>query len=364
MQAWQPAAVNRGELPAAPLGCRVAFAPIGGPPELATRLSEAIEATRPAGSPHLTRLPQLAAGLPPQPPGVIPASHQQLLEAVSPLHAARQQNADWLIQGSITHAELGEEAQPFKPATPNSPGAALAVLQRMTATPDETSERLIVSWEAVEVASGRTVQAATISFNRQQVEKEYPDLLLVQDPVDRLLRGVSRETWSHFAATLEPTDVELQQPWVSSGSSEVRRGNAAAKEGLWQLAETHWQTAAGSHPRNKAAWYNLAMASAAREDFELARLQLSKAKPMLPSKSFREAELWLDSQQKAYHRVFSLPPREGGWLQPDPPMAPPMPSEPTAVAPTDVEDLPWWTAIPFTKPPGWTWKAWLSQPLP
>ncbi len=164
-------------------------------------------------------------------------------------------------------------------------------------------------------------------------------------------------------AFVEREEVVLNRPYWSLGSKKVREGNAFAEEGLWQMAEYQWQAAATSHPKNKSAWHNLAIASVAQEDFEMARLRLSKAKGWIPDSQFKKTELWIDAQQKAYHRAFGLPDREGGWLNPDPPLAPPGLDTTASVDPIDIDEMPWWTAIPFTKPPGWTWRKWLTQPI-
>ncbi len=374
---WQPAITQSGPTaqPKQPPR-RIAFEPIRGPDPLRQRLEEAIGRSKPLGSAHLAVIqsanpidgpsikepnggPNATASLP-----VRLASHQKQLERATPIFTAKRQNVDVLIRGEITLADVDlQDSSSSEKITPNSPGAAMAALQQMSQPAKEKPGQIVVNWEAFDVESGLFVDAITVSMTTAQAKERYPDLAIVADPVDRLLMGVSRQTWSQYVPTIEEQKIEIDQPWVSWGAKEVRRGNTSATDGLWQEAEQYWQNAVSDHPKNKSAWHNLAVAAVAHEDFELARVRLAHSKGWVADKRFKETELWIDRQQKAYHRAFGLPPREGGWLDPDPP-ATPLPGETISVAPVDLEDLPWWTAIPGTKPPGWTWKAWLTQPLP
>jgi hypothetical protein len=279
------------------------------------------------------------------------------------MDAAKNRGAQLIVHGNVEMADVGDptDSQAKTLGNPNNPGAAIAVLSG--GSPQAKDERMIVTWEAYDVESGKFVNVTTVSLSRTQAEKEYPDLMGNPDPLGRLLTGVSRKTWGQFAPTVNKQDVTLERPYFSFGSKRVREGNTFAEEGLWQMAEHQWQSAVTAHPKNKSAWHNLALASVAQEDYEMARLRLSKAKGWIPSSQFKRTEMWIDAQQLAYHRSFGLPDREGGWLNPEPVPAPEVPAS-TPVEPVDIEDMPWWTSIPFSKPPGWTWKAWLTQPLP
>ncbi len=394
---WQPARIDSTPKPSMQQTQRVAFAPIAGPEDVSLRLESALESNLPKSGNHLAVIypadapnRRLAANLNPgSSPRETPfrtASHQRSLEDLqsgptsiqvqqvagarpeyTPLDAARNRNAGLMVQGAIEFYDFGEAKQEQEGSikNPNNPGAALAALNKLSRKQNAKDERIIVTWEATDVATGQLVDASTMSLTRSQIEKQHPDLLIIADPVERLLIGVSREAWSQYAPAVQRKEVTLDRPYWSLGSKRVREGNAFAEEGLWQMAEQQWQAAVRSHPKNKSAWHNLAIASVAQEDFEMARLRLSKAKGWIPNEQYEQTELWIDAQQKAYHRALGLPDREGGWLNPDPPMAPANVGSQNvpSVEPVDLEDLPWWTAIPFTKPPGWTWKAWLTQPL-
>jgi hypothetical protein len=69
--------------------------------------------------------------------------------------------------------------------------------------------------------------------------------------------------------------------------------------------------------------------------------------------------LWLDKHHRRYNEAHNIPKPAEGWAFPEPAIDPAL--EPAD--PIDIEDLPWWTGIPFVKPPGWSWNDWLNQPL-
>lgn len=292
-----------------------------------------------------------------------PAASDASIANLSPLENARRQGFQVLVEGHVLESNLDTIPATDLPAPP--PGKRSGKKRR----PPRLEPRITVRWDALDVASGDHLGSTNVSLSLSAVDELYPDMAHIADGRERLIAGVCRSGWAQFEPTLQPQSLELDKPYISRGSAEVRKGNAAASAGLWEQAQYHWQNAAALHPRNKAAWRNLSVASAAAEDFEMSRVQLSRGKPWLPDKDYDALLRWIDSQQQARHAALGLPPREEGWLYP---MAPP----PTAVrpasssesdvqlAPKDLDDMPWYTAIPFAKPPGWTWKAWLTQPWP
>lgn len=381
---WSTPGMNKpvpGSQPSIAVSRRVAFAPIMGPPEISERLERAISESQPKGSNHLAVVypagvkdRSVAASLKTTEGLIKTVSHQtsnpneaipqgDAPREMTPMDAARNRGAQLIVHGNIEMADIGDPAeyQPKTLSNPNNPGALIASMNGVQAQAKD--ERLVVTWEAYDVETGQFINATTVSLTRTQAEKEFPELASYPDPVDRVLTGLSRQTWGQFAPSVGKREVTLNRPYISLGSKKVREGNTFAEEGLWQMAEYQWQAAVTAHPKNKSAWHNLALASVAQEDYEMARLRLSKARSWIPSSQFKKTELWIDGQQLAYHRSFGLPDREGGWLTPEPQPAP-LVQDSAPVEPVEIEDLPWWTSIPFTKPPGWTWKAWLKQPLP
>jgi tetratricopeptide (TPR) repeat protein len=338
MVVWKPA-LSRDRLITS-----IAMSPIHGPEELASKLQEAMITNQPpAGSPiaflspaQLEEITQIQlAGYDGQP------------SDIAGLSAARRANVDVLLQGQIVRWRT----EPQEPKQGKLDGRY------------RPSENMTVSWTVTDVATGERIGSNTMTLERSQAENAFPELAqLGGEPIDRVAQGLARESWTMFAPNTTKEDTILVLPWFLPGASKIRQGNGYARLGRWDLAEQQWQDAASKHSWNKAAWHNLALSAAAREDFELARRRLEHAQTVAPNDRADKTHRWLDEKQHDYHRAHRLPDREGGWLVPDPPPAV-SPDEVPSTEPQQIDDLPWWTAIPGTKPPGWTWRQWLFQPL-
>jgi hypothetical protein len=221
--------------------------------------------------------------------------------------------------------------------------------------------RVAVAWRVFDVASGRVVGNQTLGIDRIDADQRYPDLqLLLPSARDRVIAASARETWQAVTPYLEKEDAELALPWLQPGASQIRRGNAYARIGRWDMAETEWTAVATRYPFSDAAKHNMALAQAAREDFSGAKETLGALGPLRSRELQSKTLVWLDRRHRWHHTALGLPPPPEGWAFPEPmPTSPD--STPKSTAP-DPEDQPWWCAIPFTKPPGWTWQQWIFQP--
>ncbi len=321
----------------------IALAPIHGPPELAVKLDKAMIESQPKTGNAIALLhPKLLEEM----TSIQMASFDGHPSDIAGLSAARRANADVLIQGQIVRARL----------EPQEPKRGRLDFRK------RPSEQVIVSWTVTDVPSGERLKSETLTLDREQSELIFPDVKAMSgDPVDRVIQAISRQSWKTFSPMTNKEDALLALPWISPGASRMRQGNGYARQGRWDLAEQKWQDVASKHPSNNAAWNNLALAAAAHEDFELARDRIEHSKTIVPWDRARTTERWIDKHQHNYHRALGLPDREGGWLMPDPPLPKPIEEIPSADV-QDIDELPWWTAIPGTKPPGWSWGQWLTQP--
>ena len=131
----------------------------------------------------------------------------------------------------------------------------------------------------MEVATGRSLGSRQSQLHSHEIPQRYPDLQAMADePAAQLLHATAREAWKTLAPVVEKSEVRLATPWLQPGSWQVRRGVRAAKQGQWQLAEQHWQRVADRWwLPTPAAHHNLAIAMAAREDFDSARRTLQQA---------------------------------------------------------------------------------------
>jgi hypothetical protein len=328
---------------------RVAVAPIGGKGNATDRLLEAMQRAQPQPNPMIaavypTELSEIG--------GIQLVSFDNQPNDMATLSSARRAGLDYVLQGNVVDANLD-----IPPPDP------MEKKRFRLFKPKEKIEHLTVHWSIVDVSSGQRIKEQTITMDRKQAEKLYPDLAFHTPGGDgRVLMACARQSWSFVAPTTGPIQAALDLPWVMPGSSQVRKGNGFARQGNWERAEQEWQTVAEQHPWNLAAWKNLSLAAVAKEDFQLARDRLKHADSAWPGDSTFPALTWIEQRQRDYHRSFDLAPPAAGWTLPEPPKTvgpedvPPSP-------PRDLNEMPWWTVIPIIPPPGWTWYQWWTQPV-
>ena len=342
MHTWKASEVSKSGL------VRIAVAPIGGKTEAAERLQKVMKLAQPQPNP-------LVAALYPneleQVGGIQLVSYDNQPNEMATLSAARRAGMDYILQGHIIHDDL--EIPP-----PDPRKSRFQIFK-----PKEKVESLAVHWVVTDVNNGQKVKERTFAMDRVQAEKRYPDLTMHTPGGDgRVLMASARQSWSLVAPTNEPVNAVLDLPWFMRGSSQVRKGNGYARQGRWDLAEEEWQEAASLHPWNTAAWTNLSLAAVAKEDFQLSRDRLKHANTFLPGDSTFSTLTWIEQHQRDHNQALNLPPPPTGWTLADGTKTK-RPEEVPASPPRDLKEMPWWTAIPFIPPPGWTWRQWWTQPI-
>lgn len=331
---WQPAPFN------CPRDAKIAIAPIAGNADVAARVEHALVAQRPAARSDLQLITstQLIDRSP-----IRLVSTASLQNDVIAIKAAQKSSANLLLEGEVLIAKL-VHPQNREPVTVDAP---------------PPNEQLLISWRVIDVATSKSVTNQVVSIDTRRADNDYPDMLLTNpDPTDRLIVASARDSWKGLAPSVVKDEVELMIPWLQIGALQVRNGIVSAHKGRWDLAEQKFATAARWNPFNVAAHHNLAIAQAAREDFPAAKEQLSKVSWPLSTRLPAESRFWLDQRDRLYREAHGLGKPAQGWLFPDPVDSGVL----LPIEPISIEELPWWTAIPFTKPPGWTWRAWLTQP--
>ena len=343
MRTWRASQVPKAGM------VRVAIAPIGGDPALAERLQNMMMVAQPNPNPliaalHPADLERVG--------GIRLVSYDSQPNDMATLSASRQAGMDYILQGYILNADLD---------TP--PPDPRQTKRFRIFKPKEKVESIAVHWTVTDVNSGLKIKEQTYSTNRLQAEKQFPDLAMqAQGGEGRVLMASARQSWALVAPTNDSVNATLDLPWMMQGSSQVRKGNGYARQGRWDLAEGEWQEAASLHPWNTAAWTNLSLAAVAKEDFELARNRLKHANTFLPGDSTFPTLTWIEQRQRDHHQALNLPTPESGWTLASPPKSVGPEQVPTS-PPRDIKEMPWWTAIPFIPPPGWTWKQWWTQPI-
>lgn len=344
-----------------PITGRVAIGPISGDAELATALQRALLVQRPAIRSDLAILTpeQLLESS-----AVRLASTAALSNDVVSIAAARQAGADVLLQGVILDADIDllSEINPVA-AKSNAPVDWNQAYFRKKEASETKHEKIVLSWRVIDVPTGKTIGSSVFNLATKQAIEQYPDLELAEhDQTQMLIAASARESWKTVAPYVAKDHVSLASPWLLPGSFTVRRGVNAARKGNWELAQQHWQRAGDFWWYCPAAHHNLALANAAHEDFPAAKAELQKAAGPFSIRLPPKTLVWLDQQHRRHNAALGLGTPAEGWAFPDP--KPALDSEATTrpLEVADVATLPWWTALPLAKPPGWTWKGWLTQP--
>jgi len=331
---WQPAPFN------CPRDAKIAIKPIAGNADIAARVEHAFIVQRPAARADLQLISstQLIDHSP-----IRLVSTASLQNDLTAIQAAKKSSAKLLLEGEVLIAKF-VDPENGKLLTEDSP---------------PPNEQLLISWRVIDVATSKSAANQVVSIDTRRADKDYPDMFLTHpDPTDRLIVASARDAWKGLAPSVSRDEVELMIPWLQIGAMQVRHGIVDCNNGRWDLAEQKFAKAARWNPLSVAAHHNLAIAQVAREDFPAAKEQLSKVSWPMSTRLPAESRFWLDQRDRQYRAAHGLGKPEQGWLFPDPVES----SELPLVEPTSIEKLPLWTAIPFTKPPGWTWRAWLTQP--
>ncbi|MEM7475652.1 MAG: hypothetical protein AAF483_11735 [Planctomycetota bacterium] len=347
---WAPGKVT------APAQAKIAVAPMAGNRLLAERIEHQLLAQRPAAKSdvQLFTADQLASRSPVQ-----LASTASLNTDLTAIQAARAVGADLLFQGEIISAKLDPDSQL---EAPDQSEINYNELFFQRAEKASKQESLVLGWRIIDTKSGATLGTHLYTLGTEGAKKLYPDLdAQLPEDTDVLIAASAREAWQALAPIVVKEDIKLSSPWFQPGAIGVQLGVRAAKKGRWQDAERHWTRVARWFPYSASAQHNLAVAKGAREDFQAAKLQLQKARGIFAWNLPGETLFWLDQKHRDYNEAHGLGDPKDGWAFPQPIRSP---AQELLTAPTsDIEDLPWWSAIPFAKPQGWTWRAWLTQPV-
>ncbi len=323
----------------------IAFAPILAEGNIAERIERAMLVQRPGARAdfHLVTSTQLSSAS-----QVVPATFASSSVA---LQAARGMDTDVMLVGQV----LKTNVAPFV----NS--SSMSLVPPTGTTNQSADKKVAMFWRLIDASSGNALGSQALSIDTKRADQDYPDLIYqYPDPEERLLMAAARESWKSLAPFIVKEPIELAQPWLLPGSRQVRKGNTLAKQGRWAQAEWEWSEAARKHRWNNAAQLNYAIGLAAKEEFAGALQQLGKLGPIGWKDRQAETLFWLDQRHRWYRTAHRLSPPENGWAFPDP-IAAGANVKPAHDIPGPAEQ-PWWTVIPGTKPPGWTWRAWLTQP--
>jgi hypothetical protein len=344
---------------------RIAIAPITAPKEISEEFEQAMLAQQPStpgglqvvASTHLRTAAEVRL-----------ASFAPVAPDQAAVHAAHATGAQVVLIGEIVQQDLESATDAHAEAIQQ---LADQYTKKKRGLPPENlhrPERIAVAWRVLEVPSGRMIGSHTLAINRLDADRLYPDLQLVfPTGRERVLAAGARQSWQAVTPYLERESAVLALPWLQPGASQVRRGNGYALQGRWDLAENEWNAVARRYPFSNAAHHNLALAYAAREDFESAKAQLGEMNFVRSRTLQSETLMWLDQRHRWHTLALNAPPPAEGFAFPDPNAAatsanPGSPTADTGPVIHSLDELPPWVGVPFIKPPGWTWRQWLFQP--
>ncbi len=294
---WKPPQIESA------VGQGILVAPLLGEPQLAEDVLAAVHASKPVDDGrHLSLYSpqqlQAAAHGPVMLASAVEQASAEPMSDLTLLALARQAGVDWMLMGEIL-SEARRSQQP--PSLPTDSQAS---------TPPDSADRLAVVWRLYDVSVAKPVADRAVVVDKALLAQRYPEL--ASSPV-ALTTAAGREAWRLVTPAIETTDVELARPWARPGSRLVREANALAIAGDWPAAASRWADVLDSHPRQHAAVHNLAIASAAAQDFSTARRQIHEALQMRDCQHYRQTAAWIETQQRAYHRAFALPDPPEGW---------------------------------------------------
>ncbi len=241
----------------------------------------------------------------------------QTISEMTLLALCQQAQIPWLLQGEILAVP---NADPPPNGTPEIADASPD--QQTSSDPERTlspvhrpeDQRLSISWQLYRVDTGQAVGARAFTVTVDSAVEQFPDLTdLTNDPHRLLTVAAARQTWELVVPCLQTQTVSLAATRWLPASQDIRRGNALASAGRWDQAASVWRAVTQGHPRQHAAWHNLALASVAAQDFQTARRFINTALQLRDSRSYRETSAWIEMRQRAYHQAFSLGDPPEGW---------------------------------------------------
>ena len=195
------------------------------------------------------------------------------------LHAARLQKIDFLLSGEI--------------------------LERRGAQANQ-SETLSVSWRLLDVAENRLLGGTPVTVNDEVIAERYSQWANRPDRQQVLVDVAVAESWRLLTPHVAQVTATLVRPRFSRGSRSIRAGIAYADAGNWHAAEQIWNEVVQRYPKHHAALHNLALAAAARQDFDAAKSLAQQALRLNDSSDYRRTVAWIEGRQMDLAKALFL----------------------------------------------------------
>ncbi len=129
-----------------------------------------------------------------------------------------------------------------------------------------------IAFRLVDVETGEIRAAKQVSKNYQGEQVNDQGNLPTQGEVLQMLTG---QCLDEVVKMLAPHETACEMKFAScdfwtKGSASVRKGLKAVEKGDWNGAENHWTQAIQQNPKNHAAMFNLSIAAARRQEYDIA----------------------------------------------------------------------------------------------
>ena len=279
---WEPPALQ------STVGKRVVVSPVAGRDRIADALNDQLLAQVPRDTGRKTTLVDAASLQPAHPLRLVSATDEEPSDLVLAA-ASKQAGYEYSLRGEILADRYPDQTE-------------------------SESQNLTVSWRLMDLQTNRPVGGKPISVDLDLAIERYPDLAAVADPQTVLITAAVRETYGLVTPSVQREQVQLAIPYLTPGSRQVRRGNAAALAGRWNVAREIWSETTENHPTQTAAFQNLAIAAAAAQDFSTAKRLARMAVRRSPFGQAERTLVWIELKQRAYHQAFGLPDPPEGWF--------------------------------------------------
>ena len=203
--------------------------------------------------------------------------------------AAKQEGYDYVLRGEVLEDRRPKELK-------------------------EADKRLSISWRLFQLGDDSSTGGMPVVVAKDTAIDRYPDLKLIADEDTLLMTAAVRDTYRLISPSVNRHEIRLAIPYATPGSKRVRAGNIAALNGRWADAKRIWSEVAETHKLQVAAIHNLALAAVAEQDFSKAKQLARKAVRRKPSSLHQKTLVWIELQQREYHKAFNLPDPPEGWF--------------------------------------------------
>ncbi len=283
MHLWEPPRLQ------STVGKRVVVSTVAGPERLTGPIREKLLAMAPRDSGRQTELLDFRTLPDHSSIRLVSAADGEPNDLVLASVASRE-GADFLLRGEVMESQRADDG--------NKP----------------VDDSLTISWRLTSLTDDCRGGGFPITVDIETAIARYPDLALSTSREEVLTTAAVRESYRLLTPSVRRDQIPIEIPYLLPGCLQVRRGYASARDGRWGEAESIWSQVLRRYPAHVPAIHNLALASAAGQDFSRAKKLARRAIRLHPSRLHQETLVWIESRQRDYHHAFGLPDPPEGWF--------------------------------------------------